>query len=190
MVNINKYIKALSHPAGGHQGSHKAHQAGNQSYVLIIYAILCIDMLFIRLAPCHYLNQCCQTIAWTNFSELHVKILTYFFYSRKAFGNVMCKTTSILSQQKCVRLLKSQMLCEHPTLSITKMNIDMLHPSMKMLTHLPPDKIASISQTIFFKCISMNEKLRLIIIVYFPKNYSWYSHYKYNKYETYITCTS
>ena len=31
MVNINKYIKALMHPAGGHQGSHKAHQAGNQA---------------------------------------------------------------------------------------------------------------------------------------------------------------
>ena len=33
MVNINKYmyIKALLHPAGGHQGSHKAHQVGNQS---------------------------------------------------------------------------------------------------------------------------------------------------------------
>ena len=29
MVNINKYIKALLHAAGGHQGSHKAHQAGN-----------------------------------------------------------------------------------------------------------------------------------------------------------------
>ena len=28
MVNI---IKTLLHPAGGHQGSHKAHQAGNQS---------------------------------------------------------------------------------------------------------------------------------------------------------------
>ena len=27
MVNINKYIKALLDPAGGHQGSHKAHQA-------------------------------------------------------------------------------------------------------------------------------------------------------------------
>ena len=26
MVNINKCIKALLHPAGGHQGSHKAHQ--------------------------------------------------------------------------------------------------------------------------------------------------------------------
>ena len=32
MVNINKYIKALLHPAGVHQGSHEAHQAGNQSY--------------------------------------------------------------------------------------------------------------------------------------------------------------
>ena len=31
MVTINRYIKALLHPAGGHQGSHKAHQAGNQS---------------------------------------------------------------------------------------------------------------------------------------------------------------
>ena len=29
MANINKYIKALLHPAGDHQGSHKAHQAGN-----------------------------------------------------------------------------------------------------------------------------------------------------------------
>ena len=29
MANINKYIKALLHPAGGHLGSHKAHQAGN-----------------------------------------------------------------------------------------------------------------------------------------------------------------
>ena len=29
MVTINKYIKALLHPAGGHNGSHKAHQAGN-----------------------------------------------------------------------------------------------------------------------------------------------------------------
>ena len=29
MVNTNKYIKALLHPAGGDQGSHKAHQAGN-----------------------------------------------------------------------------------------------------------------------------------------------------------------
>ena len=30
MATINKNIKALLHPAGGHQGSHKAHQAGNQ----------------------------------------------------------------------------------------------------------------------------------------------------------------
>ena len=29
MVNIKKYIKALLHPACGHQGSHKAHQAGD-----------------------------------------------------------------------------------------------------------------------------------------------------------------
>ena len=30
MVNISKYIKALLHSASGHQGSRKAHQAGNQ----------------------------------------------------------------------------------------------------------------------------------------------------------------
>ena len=30
MVTINRYIKALLHPAGGHQGNHNAHQAGNQ----------------------------------------------------------------------------------------------------------------------------------------------------------------
>ena len=32
MANINKYIKALLHPAGGHQGSHKTHQAGKQMF--------------------------------------------------------------------------------------------------------------------------------------------------------------
>ena len=37
MVNINKYIKALLHPAGGHQGCHEAHQAGNQRVVSEIY---------------------------------------------------------------------------------------------------------------------------------------------------------
>ena len=31
MANISKYIKTLLHPAGGHKGSHEAHQAGNQS---------------------------------------------------------------------------------------------------------------------------------------------------------------
>ena len=42
MVTINRYIKALLRPAGGHQGSHKAHQAGNQriSEWLYIYTIL------------------------------------------------------------------------------------------------------------------------------------------------------
>ena len=29
MVNVNKYIKALLHPAGGHEGNQKDHQAGN-----------------------------------------------------------------------------------------------------------------------------------------------------------------
>ena len=31
---------------------------------------------------------------------------------------------------------------------VTKIEIDMSHPSMKMLTHLPLDKMASISQAI------------------------------------------
>ena len=78
--------------------------------------------------PHYSLNE----FQWTSRKNINL-----IFYSRKAFGNIMCKTTSILSQHKCVRLLKSHMLCEHPTLSITKMNIDMLHPSMKTLTHLP-----------------------------------------------------
>ena len=37
MVNINQYIKALLHAAGGHQGSHKAHQAGNQVFTWGIF---------------------------------------------------------------------------------------------------------------------------------------------------------
>ena len=112
-------------------------------YVPIIYAILCIDMLVVRLAPCHYLNQCWHTLTWTNFSGVRIKISTSFFNSRKAFENIMFKATTILSQHKFVRLWKSQMLCEHPILIITKINIDISHPSMKMLTHLPLDKISS-----------------------------------------------
>ena len=38
MVTINRYIKALLQPSGGHQGSHKAHQAGNQ-FDMIQYMI-------------------------------------------------------------------------------------------------------------------------------------------------------
>ena len=46
MVTINRYIKALLHLAGGHQGSHKAHQAGNQSKcVLLIWNIVHADDL-------------------------------------------------------------------------------------------------------------------------------------------------
>ena len=40
MVNINKYIKALLHPTGGHQGSHKAHQAGNQFQANFFHSII------------------------------------------------------------------------------------------------------------------------------------------------------
>ena len=38
----------------------------------------CIDMLVVRLAPCHWLNQCWHTQTWTNFSGVHIKILTSF----------------------------------------------------------------------------------------------------------------
>ena len=31
---MNEYIEALLHLAGGHQGSHKAHQAGNQVAII------------------------------------------------------------------------------------------------------------------------------------------------------------
>ena len=118
----------------------------------IIYAILCIDMLVASLAPCHYLNQCWHTLTLTTFSEIHIKILTSFFI--QAFENIMCKAKAILSQHKFVRLWKSQMLCEHPILIISKINIDMSHPSIKMLTHRPLDKMASISQTIFSNAFS------------------------------------
>ena len=108
--------------------------------VPIIYAILCIDMFVVRLAPCHYLNQCWHTRTKANFSRVHIKILTSLFYSRKAFENIISKTMTILSQHKCVKLWKSQMLCEHPIIIITKINIDMSHHSMRMLTHLPKTK--------------------------------------------------
>ena len=90
----------------------------------------------------------------TYMCRLSHKIINLIFYSRKAFENIMCKTTAILSQHKCVRLWKSQILCKHPILIITQINIDMSHPPMKMLTHLHLDKMASISQTIFSNAFS------------------------------------
>ena len=36
MINTNMYIEALLHPAGGHRGSHKAHQADNQKWEIFI----------------------------------------------------------------------------------------------------------------------------------------------------------
>ena len=47
MVDINKYIKVLLHPVGGHQGSHKAHQAGNQSHLSLQLLKIFIVALFI-----------------------------------------------------------------------------------------------------------------------------------------------
>ena len=48
-------------------------------YVPIIYVILCIDMLVVRLAPCHYLNQCWHTLTLPNFSKVHIKMSILFF---------------------------------------------------------------------------------------------------------------
>ena len=55
------------------------HWRHSDTYVPIIYAIRCIDMFVVRLAPCRYLNQCWHTLTWTNFSEVHIKISTSFF---------------------------------------------------------------------------------------------------------------
>ena len=86
---------------------------------------------------------------WSSHKNINLSVC-----SRKAFQNIMCKTTAILSQHKCVRVWKSQMLCEHPFFTIIKRNIDMSHPSMKMLTHRPLNKMASISETIFSNAFS------------------------------------
>ena len=80
------------------------------------------------------------------------KNINLIFYSRKAFENIMCT-------------MKSQMLYEHPILIITKINIDMSHPSMKMLTHLPLDKMASISLTIFSNAFSRLKKHRILVLI-------------------------
>ena len=93
------------------------------------------------------------------------KILTSFFHSRKAFENSICKATTILLQHKFVRLWKSQMLCQHPILMITKINIDMPHPSMEMLTHLPLDKIASVWQTIFSNAFSWMKNFVFLVLI-------------------------
>ena len=47
------------------------------------YLCHCIDMLVVGLAPCHYLNQCWHTLTWTNFSGVHIKILTSFFIQER-----------------------------------------------------------------------------------------------------------
>ena len=94
------------------------------------------------------------------------KNINRIFCSRKAFENIMCKAaTAILSLHKFVRLWKSQKLCEHSILIITKINIDMSPPSMKMLTHLPLDKIASVSQTIFSNAFSWMKNFVFFVLI-------------------------
>ena len=53
MVTINKYIKTLLHPAGGHQGSHKAHQAGNH----FVDSIHCLDETLLPSSATHCENR-------------------------------------------------------------------------------------------------------------------------------------
>ena len=60
MANINKYIKALLHPTGGHQGSHKAHQAGNHylsssSLFIIVIIIIIIIVIIINISTLCFL---------------------------------------------------------------------------------------------------------------------------------------
>ena len=68
MVTINRYIKALLHPAGGHQGSHKTHQAGNQKRQQISLLFLwmestnylwipLIDCVMQNAFPCHDVKE-------------------------------------------------------------------------------------------------------------------------------------
>ena len=134
-------------------------------YVPIIYAILCMAMLVVRLAPCHYLNQCWHTLTWTNFIEVYIKISISFFQERRLKISCAKRRPFQLSQHKFVRLWKSQMLCEHPILIITKINIDMSHPSMKMLTHPPWTKWPPFVGDLF-RCILMNEKLRISVLIF------------------------
>ena len=131
----------------------------------IIYAILCIDMLVVILAPCHLFKPMLTHSNLNKFQWSSYKNINLIFYSIKAFENIMCKATAILSQHKFVRLWKSQMLCEHPILIITKINIDMSHPSMKMLTHLPLDKIASVSQRIFSNALSRMKNFVFLVLI-------------------------
>ena len=63
----------------------------SDTFVPIIYAILCIDMFVVRLAPCHYLNQYWHTLTWTNFSEVHIKILTSFFFQERCLKRSRAK---------------------------------------------------------------------------------------------------
>ena len=125
-------------------------------YVPIIYAILCMAMLVVKPMLTH-----------SNLNEFHWSLHKNInlIFSRKAFENIMCKATAILSQHKFVRLWKSQMLCEHPILIITKINIDMTHPSMKMLTHPPWTKWPPFVGDLF-RCILMNEKLRISVLIF------------------------
>ena len=68
MVTINRYIKALLHPAGGHQGSHKAHQAGNLWYL----------PNYLPIPQCRLTNRCWwKGHSWTDTFECLVNVAIY-----------------------------------------------------------------------------------------------------------------
>ena len=90
MVNINKYIKALLHPAD-YQGSHKAHQAGNQ-YILhvVIYPCPNFDSGLIN-SP-------------LKLSHGWIITLQYFTYSQQcSIWITLCVTFCVSCDSRCLR---------------------------------------------------------------------------------------
>ena len=93
----------------------------------------------------------------------HTNINLIFF--KKGFWKYNVQTPAFLSQHKFVRLWKSQMLCEHPVLIITKININMSHPSKKMKNSSPPGQNGLHFADDLFKYNILNEKLRILVLI-------------------------
>ena len=86
MVTINRCIKALLHPAGGHQGSHKAHQAGNQSkrWCLYIDTASCVHVL------CAITQKFCFSI-----SKVYSNLLNYMANGAAIDADYDCKPIAL-----------------------------------------------------------------------------------------------
>ena len=70
MANINKYLKALLNPAGGHQGGHKAHQAGNQLFTVF----------YLKFVPIITSSKFCFSRLLSYCSMLSFVFLLYFIH--------------------------------------------------------------------------------------------------------------